>query len=70
MTGPAFGRRRISEGKCPIRPCNSASSTKAAGAYPGGLMRSGRVCHSSELRFVAPAIFAICSASESTAAGP
>lgn len=36
------------DGKCPRRPCNSASKTKAAGAEPGGLMSKGRVCQSSD----------------------
>ena len=64
------GRIRTSVGKCPVRPCISASNATAAAAYTGGLTARGRVCHSSELRFVASAIFATCSARESTAAGP
>src|SRR3989440_464138 len=58
------GRIRTRVGKCPMRPCISASNATAAAAYTGGLRARGRVCHSSELRFVASAIFATCSARE------
>src|SRR5437899_13042486 len=54
------GRIRTRVGKCPVRPCISASNATAAAAYTGGLTARGRVCHSSELRFVASAIFATC----------
>ncbi len=49
-----------------MRPCNSARSTKAAGAYPGGLMSRVRVCHSSEDKPVASTIAVICGSSGSS----
>ena len=50
----------MSDGKWPIRPYSWASRTKAARAYPGGLMSSGRVCHSSDEKPMVSTMVIIC----------